>query len=49
MSPSNDEYDLLLERLRERMMSTNRETIYEIGTGGETYYTSEHDSLHFIL
>ena len=34
VSPSNDEYEQLVERLRERMNETCMETIYEIGTGG---------------
>ena len=33
VSPSHDEFDMLLDRMKERIM-LNGETIYEVGTGG---------------
>lgn len=35
ISPSNEEYDLLLERLKSRMEENHEETIYVIGIGGK--------------
>ena len=38
MSPTSEEYDMLLDRLRTRMEDSHEETIYVVGTGG-TYFT----------
>ena len=35
ISPTHEEYDLLIERLKERIEEGQGETIYEIGTGGK--------------
>lgn len=35
MSPSSEEFDLLQEDVRTRIMDTQGETIYEVGTGGK--------------
>ena len=37
VSPSNDEYDYLLDRLRERIVENQGETIFEMGTGGKSF------------
>jgi len=34
VSPTNDEYEYLLETIRERVEEGQGETIYELGTGG---------------
>ena len=34
VSPSNEEYEILLDQLRERISENQGETIYIIGTGG---------------
>ncbi len=35
MSPDNDEYELLLEDLQDRVVEHQGETIYVVGTGGK--------------
>lgn len=35
VSPTNEEYDMLIDRLKERIMENQGETIYEIGVGGK--------------
>ena len=35
ISPTHEEYDVLLERLSERISEAQGETIYVIGTGGK--------------
>ena len=34
VSPSNEEFEMLLEEIRTRIMETQGETIYELGVGG---------------
>ena len=35
MSPTNDEYEFLLETIKETVEEGQGETIYELGVGGE--------------
>ena len=35
VSPTNDEYEFILETIKERVEEGQGETIYEIGTGGK--------------
>ena len=35
ISPDDDQFDILLHKLKERMDEGHGETIYEIGVGGE--------------
>lgn len=36
VSPTNDEYEFLLETIKERVEEGQGETIYEVGTGGKS-------------
>jgi len=36
VSPTNDEYEFIVETIKERVEEGQGETIYEIGTGGKT-------------
>jgi hypothetical protein len=36
ISPTNEEYDMLVDHLRMRMEDNHEETIYVVGTGGES-------------
>lgn len=35
VSPTNDEYEFIVESIKERVEEGQGETIYEVGTGGE--------------
>ena len=48
ISPSHEEYEVLIERLKDRVEDNNGETIYEIGTGGKFCYCCT-DDMYVIL
>ena len=38
ISPNDEQFDLLLHKLKERLEEGHGETIYEIGVGGESVW-----------
>lgn len=44
ISPNNEEYDIIVDMIKERLDEGQGETIYEVGTGGEKTVKSFYQS-----
>lgn len=44
ISPNNEEYDIIVDMIKERLDEGQGETIYEVGTGGEKTVKSLYQS-----